>query len=375
MGMTAVINRWLANPVLRAGLVLAGVILGVLVAVLFPDTPDELSRIEAAYAIRDAGYYNSFFWPPGNVLIIVANPLLGSGLTSDVVAVRLMNLLIAMIPLCLLLLRTQNALIFLATILVAPYAFLVLSTASQQGLMIGLFAILVWAIAERRLLAIGLTAFPLFLVNPAMILALPAAFLVATLGDRWFLRAFLVSALAYLPILVAAILLIPEAGRLLPTLAANGPVNVFLGNNPDPLSHRGVGDIDGILAAYGIVGGSHLDAVLAFLKDDPIGFVGNLLTKAVLYWMPWDFLRSGMGQGVSSVLFAYIGFAQVVIYATFFLSRRHLAPGSMLFAILFCLAAWGLYSLFFVKVRFRVPFDMLLLLSALVAFQPKREQK
>ncbi len=374
MAFTVLVDQWMSRPALRVLLVAGYVIFAFLVAVLFPDTPDEVLRIQTAETIREAGYYNRFFWPPGNVLAILANPLVGSGVLGDVIAVRLLNLGVALIPLCFLMFRVQNNMVFLATLLVAPYAFLVLSTGSQQGLMIGLFALLIWAIAKQRLVVLGLAATLLFLVNPAMILALPLTLLFLT-RDAWFRRAFLVACLAYLPILVAALLVRAETGHFMPTLAENGPVNIFLGNNPDPMSHRGVGSLTDTLALYQVTDGGYLDAVFAYLKNEPGAFIGNLLTKAGLYWMPWDFLRSGMGEGVSTVIFIYIGFAQLVIYGTFLFFVRALPVKLIIFSVLFCLAAWGLYTLFFVKVRFRVPFDFLLLITCLVAFQPRMSDK
>lgn len=83
--------------------------------------------------------------------------------------------------------------------------------------------------------------------------------------------------------------------------------------------------------------------------------------------MPWDFLRCGMGQNVTTVLFGYIGLAQLGIYGTLVRAWPGLSRRQVFFALAFVLAAWALYTLFFVKVRFRVPFDMLLLFSCLIA--------
>lgn len=359
LGLTAV--RWL--------ICIGYICLGAFIAVLFPDTPDELSRIEIARTYQAGGAY-SFFWPQGNMLTILANPLLGRGIIDDVTAVRLFNLVLAGLPLCVLLFRVRNAALMVVALFTAPYGYLVLSTGSQQGLMVGIFVILVWAVADRRLGVFALGALALYLVNPAMVLALPLTMGLAVLfgRDPWFVRAFAMACLAYLPILVTAFVIWSDSGRFMPTLSGNGPVNVFLGNNPDALSHRGVGNLETTLEGYGLAEDStHLDAVHAYAKDDPLGLITNLGRKAVLYWMPWDFLRSGMGQGVSTVLFTYIAMAQIAIYTAFWMSFRHLERGQALFAISFCIMAWALYTAFFVKIRFRVPFDMLLLLTCLVA--------
>lgn len=364
-GIISTLDRWIAPVLVRTLIVFFYLVFGAAVAVLFPDTPDELLRIETAYANLAAGRYESFYWPPGNVLTIMANPFLGNEMTRDVVTVRLFNFALAALPLCFVLFRLRNGALMAVALFTAPYGFLVLSTGSQQGLILGLFCVLAWAIFARHLLVFGIAALALYLVNPAMILALPAA-LICLVRDDWFRPVFAIACLAYVPILITALLVWSGGGEFMPTLSANGPVNIFLGNNPHPMSHRGVGDLQDVLAQYGLEGGSYIDATLAYLKDDPAGFWRNVATKLVLFWMPWDFLRSGMGQGVSLIIFIYIGLAQIAIYATFWMLFKKLERRQIAFAILFCLSAWALYTLFFVKVRFRLPFDFLLLLSCLV---------
>jgi len=341
-------DRSLANPILRGIVLLGYLAMAAIFAVVFPDTPDELSRLEIAERIRDAGSYSWFRWPPGNILTILSNPFLGSGPLDDFQYVRLFNLAIVAVPILFLMSRIRDSRLLLVALFVAPYSFLVLSTGSQQGLMIGLFALIAIAIIRQRLVLLAAAAVLLYLVNPAMVLALPFALLFGA-RQPWFRRAFALACLAYVPIFIAALVFWNRTGHFMPTLAENGPINIFRGNNPHP------------------VDGDGTDAAVAYFRDDPAGFFGNMLRKFALHWMPWDFLRSGMGQGVSGVLFTYIGLSQVAIYSTFWRYRRHIDRSLLIFALAMCVAAWGLYTLFFVKIRFRVPFDLLLLMCCMLA--------
>lgn len=362
--MLDIADRWLASPALRLALVAAYLGLAALVAILFPDTPDELSRISIARRFLEGDGYD-FFWPPGNVVVIILNPLLG--LADDVTAVRLFNLALVALPLAVLFYHLRSAALLAVAAFTAPYTFFVLSTASQQGLMIGLLVVLLWAVATRRLGVFTVTALLLYLVNPAMILILPLGLLFLSV-DASFRTTFAAALLAYVPIAIAAALIWSDTGRFMPTLSGNGGSNVFLGNNPDPMSPRGVGDLAGVRAEYG----SEIQGTLAFLRDDPAGFLTNLAKKAWLYWMPWDFLRSGMGSNVTTVLFVYFGMAQIAIYTTVWRMRQQVDQRLLLFVIATCLSAWAVYTLFFVKIRFRIPFDLILLFACLMAPATRR---
>ena len=182
---------------------------------------------------------------------------------------------------------------------------------------------------------------------------------------------FAVSILAYLPIAAAVLWIWSDSGRLMPTLSGNGGGNVFLGNNPDPMAPRGVGDVAGARETYGT--GHEIQDTLSFLQDDPARFFSNMAKKAWLYWMPCDLLRSGMGAGVTTVLFTYFALAQIAIYATFWMMRRRIDGRVLTFVIANYLAAWVVYMLFFVKVRFRIPFDLLLLFACLMTPTARRQ--
>ncbi|MEO1606433.1 MAG: hypothetical protein AAFU34_14030 [Pseudomonadota bacterium] len=354
-------DRWLASPALRLALVAAYLIAAALVALFFPDTPDELSRISIARRYLETGRYD-FFWPPGNVWVIILNPLIE--LMDDVTAVRLFNLALAGMPLGLLFFTVRDARLVAIAALVAPYTYFALSTGSQQGLMIGLLLILLWTVKTERLVPFWLTAVLLYLVNPALILMLPLGLFFLAVRRGW-RTTFMVAVLAYLPIAATALWIWSDNGRIMPTLSGNGGYNVFLGNNPDPMSPRGVGDREAARTQYGA--GNEIQVTLEFLRTDPTGFAANMAKKAWLYWMPWDFLRSGMGEGVTTILFAYFAVAQIAIYTTLWVWRKDVDPRLFAFVIATCLAAWAVYTLFFVKLRFRIPFDLILFFAVLMS--------
>jgi hypothetical protein len=337
-------------------------IIGMLVLMVFllPMTPDELNRLEHAQSMAKGHAYD-FFWPPLSVYVIHINPFQDWG----PYAVRLFNLACTLPVFFMLRRQLCESLNWVPVLLVLPYMAFAVSNASQQGLMVCLLGVLLLQIDWPMPLKAVLTAL-CFALNPTLIVVMPLAILLAWRvlpNRRDFLLAFVVAYVLLLP-LVGYIY--TSTGKFLPALSGNGGSNLFLGNNPNEMSHRGVGDMATVIAQYGLpVDAKPIQVVWHFFADDPVAFVANGLKKLVLFFSPTDYFRSGLGAGKEVVLFAYIGFCQLVIYAVFGLSWRRQASRSMCLALCLMLAAWLVYSVFFVKVRFRIPFDCLLLLSVL----------
>ena len=63
--------------------------------------------------------------------------------------------------------------------------------------------------------------------------------------------------------------------------------------------------------------------------------------------------------------FPVLRFVLVAAYLTCWRMRRQIDPRVLAFVIATCLSAWAVYTLFFVKVRFRIPFDLILLFPCL----------
>lgn len=338
------------------------------VAIVFPITPDEWSRMDHANRFLLSGEYN-FFWPPLSVFVLVINPALEYG----PVAVRLFNLALTLPVFFYIASLEKNTLQTLLTIAVLPYLALVVSTASQQGLMI---ALLGWLVLRPDLgwrwkaVLLGLS----YSVNPALIIIVPLACLLLVLLRKAPLSDLSAAAAGYLIVIPWVIWSWSLTGDILFTLSTNGPLNLFLGNNPDPLSHRGVGDLGVAWRELGLTGNPDFRvATLEYLRSDPPGFALNIIRKAVLFWAPFDYMRSGMGGGLEFVLFAYFAVVQTLIYVPIL---HHLVVGSrsrgVMIAISFLVVAWALYTAFFVKIRFRVPFDALLFFSLLRLNLPGR---
>lgn len=339
----------------------------VAVAVGLPVTPDETARIESAQRLLATGEFD-FFWPPLTVFIIAVNPFFDGSALS----VRLFNLALAL-PVFFELARL-NKLLWQSLLLMAliPYLALAVSTASQQGLMIAAMGWLILRPGAAWWVKVLLTGL-VYAVNPALMLVIPSVLALLALTRRVPVSDFWASVAAYGLVVPWVVLAWYQIGEVLPTLSTNGPLNLFLGNNPDPMSHRGVGDLQMVWAQYGAAGEpSYGAAVFEYLRRDPGAFAWNLLIKAVLFFAPFDHLRSGMGGGIEPVVFAYVGLCQGALYAAVVWRIR--AEGitrSMAMALVMLVLGWALYTAFFVKIRFRIPFDFLLLAAVMIPSRKK----
>lgn len=342
----------------------AGYLLGgVMVALFFPQTPDELSRISHVRALLEGDAYQ-FYWPAGNMLMILFNPIINLELIDDLRAVRLFNLLISSIPIVVLIYRCQAPTLLPVATLLFPYTWLVTATASQQGLMLPLLILIAWGVAARNLWTLFAASAGLYLVNPAMLIVIPGALFFLVLAGRGSITDVIVVTASYLPMALLVLLAWRLTGDVMPTLSSNGARNLWLGNNPNPLAHRGV--------ATEVPSSGYLSATWDFLRERPGAAAHNFSQKLALYWAPWDYLRSGMGSEVQPFIFSYIAAAQLVIYITAFRMRNAANTEALLVALSIGIAAWLIYSFFFVKVRFRAPFDLLLFASCMVPSAPRR---
>lgn len=341
----------------RWALVAAYVFGGLICTFVLPDTPDEISRIADVRRTLDGQPY-PFFWPAGNMAVIFLNPLFHLGWLPDVQAVRVFNLLVSAPPVIWLIMRCPHPAALAAAAISMPYMWLVTTTASQQGLMFPLLVVIVWAAMRRRHGALATASAALYVVNPAMLVVVPTALALAAMTSGPGLRAAGAALMGAVPFFAIALGAWALTGEFRPTLSSNGALNLWLGNNPDPLAHRGV--------ASGGRPDDPLAASLTFIRDQGSAFWENILRKASLYWAPWDYMRSGMGGSFQPLIFTYVACAQVAIYGTVIALRRHVDPGALATALCFAVMAWLLYTAFFVKLRFRVPFDLLLLASIML---------
>jgi hypothetical protein len=152
-----------------------------------------------------------------------------------------------------------------------------------------------------------------------------------------------------------------DVGIFMPTLTNNGPLNLFLGNNPDPMSYRGVAE-GAEWMTYSSA--QYLTSVLSFLFEQPHQFAQNYLFKLIFWFAPFDHFRSGIGNSFKYILFCYVALVQLVCCFLFFKRVRGVKSIDLKMALWISIVAWLAYSIFFVKLRFRIPFDSLLFFAA-----------
>lgn len=328
-------------------------------AVMIPAFPDELARIELARTLIATGSYN-FFWPPLTVLLPAMNPMLDFGY----IPVRILQLALAM-PVIYFLAEMKKSVIQAALlVLVLPYLSLILSTSTPQGLMFSFLGLLIlrprYSTATKAIL-ISLSC----AANPALI-----AIIVAGYAALFFMKR--VDWKDIVAVSAGILLLAPwvfwgwsETGEVIWTLSTNGSANLFLGNNPHPLSYRAAGDLDEVVTRWSLPGtASYTDAVLEYWKREPVDFVTNLAYKFIHFPLPTDHLWSVEGSWKMGLAAVFVGVTQVMIYLAFvYRAWTHPVTKSIMIALALFLATWLFHTVFFVKVRYRIPFDVLLLLA------------
>lgn len=331
-------------------------------AAIIPAFPDELARIEMAKSLIATGSYN-FFWPPLMVALPALNPMLESGFIS----VRIVQLALAM-PAIFLLAQTKKTPVQTFVFICAlPYLAMILSTSTPQGVMFSFLAPVILrptypAIVKAILISLACAANPSLIA--IIVVSYAALFVRRTVGWK-----------DLAAVCLAIVFLVPwvlwgwvETGHVIWTLSTNGSPNLFLGNNPHPLSYRAAGDLNDLIARWNLPEtAGYSDAVVEYWYRDPVGFIANLAYKFIHFPLPTDHfwsLNSGYGMSVVAV---YVGATQAMIYATFIQCawRRRMSK-SMAIALAFFIAAWLFHTVFFVKVRYRIPFDGLLLFAIFV---------
>ena len=328
-------------------------IIGALAAIFIPITPDEYSRYKIASGLLDGDGYD-YSWPPLLVLINVVTVFLG----GDLLLNRFFFLCLELLALYYVM-RNHVVKIDILSYFLLPYAALVLSIASPQGLMIALIPAYVFFTTQNKLVASSIVAFIIYLLNPTCMLIFFTCGLISFLiKDFAHKRILLLSSLIALGLVQILAIYVSSTGEsFMPTLTNNGPLNLLLGNNAHPLSYRGVVE-DGIVEVY--KSAQYISLVKDFFINHQLEFFRNLIQKLVYWFAPFDYFRSGIGGNFQYVLFCYVGFAQLVCYYVFAREFRYSTRDDMLLAIIIFSMAWLVYSIFFVKMRFRIPFDILL---------------
>lgn len=348
---------------------LVSAIFFILCAFVIPIFPDEISVIEHAIVLRETGSYN-FHWPPVLVLLAYFNPFLDYG----PIAQRFIHLIL-FFPLLHFIIRGKlHTIPTLICLFSLPYLALCVSTASPQGLMVAFIGLIMF-LPDIRIIIGGFLLSLAYASNPVLILIAPISLIASVL--------FKGAAFKYLMMIATSIILfVPwiywcyiQTGEIHLTLSTNGPLNLFLGNNPDPLSHRGVGNYVDVVQLYSLTEDvSYTTLVLEYISRDTYGFLTNLLYKALLFFSPLDHIRSGIGVDLMGIVFVYFFLVQVLVYCCFLMFTKGVRFEKY-FALYMMAAAFLVYTIFFVKVRFRIPFDVFLFFSYVIGLKQGYEQK
>lgn len=331
-------------------------------AFFLPIFPDELSRLDYAFELKKTGQYN-FYWPPFTVAIIALNPFADYG----PVGVRILQIILTLPVIYLtaqsLIYRYQVALLFI----VLPYLALVISTGMQQGLMIATIG-LVALTPNMRLPYKSILLSLSYTINPSLIVICAVAFFFEGFRTKDFNKSIKILFLSYVLLLPWVFWAWMQTGEILFTLSTNGPFNLFLGNNPNPLSHRGVGSAVETRALWELSQNvSHTQLVYEFLLRDTFEFFHNIVTKFLLYLSPGDHIRSATAEKLEAIRLVYFFVVQLIMTLLLFVCFKYrVQTHKIVFCIFLFLASWFLYTGFFVKVRFRMPFDILLILSLMM---------
>ena len=240
-------------------------IVNAIALVFIPITPDESSRLTLAGEWLAGGRYD-FSWPPMLLLINALIKFLG----GDAYSVRVFFFCVELSLFWFLLTKVVLSPSWIG-ILTFPYLALVLNIASPQGLMVVLLPLLVYAIVQNKPKEIYIISLAVYLINPTCMLIMPAAAAAAIVFHKNKTSfSYLYSVLlAFFTVLGFAYLLAKQGYDFMPTLTSNGPLNLFLGNNPSPVSFRGGADGAEWLNYNS---NQYISAVFNYLIEQPINF-------------------------------------------------------------------------------------------------------
>lgn len=336
-------------------------------AFILPTTYDETARI-IDYNTFISGVPYDYHWPLGLLWINFFNPIYD----GSVLSVRLFSIFLAVPFLFLSCNKIQTFRHIFLFLSLVPIVCAIVSTATPQGYMLSMLGVLL------LLPSINVYTFPIFsalyLINPTCIVLVPLSLFLSALQSRNF-TPFKISLVGYIFTAPIIFYIYQTDNMFLPTFSTNGLLNLFLGNNPHPLSYRGVGTTDYVKNVYMISNDIGMaDAIRLFFVNDPALAVLNFFKKLFHFWAPWDYLRSGFGGGLQYAFFVYVGFVQLIIFQQILsLSAQQRTELIKSFAFIIIIVSCLIYSIFFVKLRFRLPFDVILLISICFRYPARKD--
>lgn len=239
------------------------------------------------------------------------------------------------------------------SLLILPYLLVMAIITLPQLLTFIILVLLVKYINDKRIYL--LTIFGIF-ANPITVPIIMAAIL---FYDRKLLNKIYLLLKCIALILICGIINYFLSDNFNPFFNSNGGYNIFLGNNPDPLSPWGYGSINDFVLHYDLdYTPTYTEAVIYFINNDFLMFIKNLIYKLIFYIIPYDNFKADTLRQFNKSFFisAYIAIIQLFLYYQFIKSNNY----NKNFYIILYVCGWLIYSAFTIKVRYRMPFDFLL---------------
>jgi 4-amino-4-deoxy-L-arabinose transferase-like glycosyltransferase len=223
------------------------------------------------------------------------------------------------------------------------------------------------------IILLGFLSGVLILVTPPLSLILCSA---AALS--WFLKLIDLRRVA-IAVVVAALTVSPWIGRNLvvigaPTIATNGGINLLLGNSENTRAELGTNvDISRYLSEAQDLNEVERDAyfraaALDWMTRNPADALELYLAKFFHFFDFHEQLATKSAQSKMAPLVMFVSYYPLLLLATLtiLLSVRGSSRKEFLLGIIYVASA-ATYAIFFTRLRFRVPFDYLVIILAAIA--------
>lgn len=348
--------------------------------------PDEIEYIQIAKNLTNSGVFSidgqnpSAYRPPLYPLFI-AIPYY---LTSNVLSIKFIQLIVYYLS-CLLIFRitvqitSNNKTGLLASIiyLFYPTIFYTANTLYPQTLIMFLLLLLIRFVIKERtdwkeVLGISVLCGLLILLVPIVILFLP--FIFYLIFKKSIPNGY---RNVFIGLLMMFVILLPWGIRNYQiyqtfTISTNGGISFLLGNNPHTTPNSGVNvDLSGIVDQEKLVilneaqrDQYYKKLAIGFITTDPVYYTGLFLRKLINYFNYRNELYTKSEKSFLKELVVLITWGSLLLISIIGLFFKQIQTTQNYVLYLFFLQSALFYSIFFTRIRFRIPFVALLIIIA-----------